>query len=79
MSPALRAYVPIPLEETQQKRGNSRSKKHKEMLKGAGPVAEWLSLCALLWWPQDSPVRMLDADLHASHQAMLQWHFIQKN
>ena len=29
---------------------------------GAGPVAEWLSSCALLRWPRVSPVPILGAD-----------------
>ena len=33
---------------------------------GAGPVAEWLSLCSLLWRPRVSPVQILGADLHCS-------------
>ena len=30
---------------------------------GAGPVAEWLSLRTLLWWPRVSLVRILGADM----------------
>ena len=30
---------------------------------GAGPVAEGLSLCALLQWPRVSPVLILGADM----------------
>ena len=30
---------------------------------GAGPMAEWLSSHAPLWWPRVSPVRMLGTDL----------------
>ena len=30
---------------------------------GAGPMAKWLSLCALLQWPRVLPVRILNADM----------------
>ena len=30
---------------------------------GAGPVAEWLSSRALLWWPRVWPVLILGADM----------------
>ena len=29
----------------------------------AGPVAEWLSLCGLLWWPRVSQVQILGTDM----------------
>ena len=41
-----------------------RLSREMEMLKeGAGLVAEWLSLCALLQWPRLSPVRILGVDM----------------
>ena len=30
---------------------------------GAGPVAEWLSSCAPLWWPRVLLVRILGVDM----------------
>ena len=46
----------------------------KEFILGASPVAEWLSLCALLRWPRVLQVQILGVDLHTAHQAMLRWH-----
>ena len=37
--------------------------KNKKYLLGAGPVAEWLSSHAPLWWPRVSPVQILGADM----------------
>ena len=35
----------------------------KTEMEGAGPVAEWLSLCALLWQPRVSQIQILGADM----------------
>ena len=35
----------------------------EDLDRGAGPVAEWLSLHALLWRPRVSPVRILGVDM----------------
>ena len=37
--------------------------KTEKGIRGPGPVAEWLSLHALLWLPRVLPVRILDVDM----------------
>ena len=34
----------------------------QDIVRGADPVAKWLSAHALLRWPRVSPVQILDAD-----------------
>ena len=43
---------------------------NKDESAGAGPVADWLSLCSTSA-AKGSPVQILGTDLHTTHQAML--------
>ena len=44
-------------------RGPNFKAAHQNLATGAGPVAEWLSSCALLWQPRVLLVRILGADM----------------